>query len=84
METVVVKAGDTLYGIAHAMTGDGNRWGELWLHNTVTLRSHNPHLIYPGEIIRIPIGWRKDCPQQPLISGQADAMLKAAFRSELN
>lgn len=54
-ESYVIRSGDTLYGIALRMTGDGDRWPELWRRNSRRLRSHDPDLIYPDEVIEIPI-----------------------------
>lgn len=49
----IVK-GDTLSGIAKQSYGDGRRWREIWAANEGVLKSGNPNLIYPGEIINIP------------------------------
>jgi prophage tail gpP-like protein len=48
----VVK-GDTLWHIASAAYGDPSKWRVLWKNNQTRLRSGNPNLIYPGEIINI-------------------------------
>jgi prophage tail gpP-like protein len=49
----IVK-GDTLSGIAKQAYGDGRRWRDIWKANETVLRSGNPNLIYPGEVINIP------------------------------
>lgn len=46
--------GDTLSHIARAAYGDGARWREIWQANQTRLRSGDPNLIFPGEIIIIP------------------------------
>lgn len=48
--TVTVKPGDTLSGIASRFPDLS--WQELWAHNKGTIK--NPHLIYPGQVIKIP------------------------------
>lgn len=53
MPYTVVK-GDTLSGIAKQAYGDGRRWREIWQANETVLKSGNPNMIYPGEVITIP------------------------------
>lgn len=47
----VVVPGDTLYGIAQEVYGNGYDWPTLW-HANPDIR--NPNLIYPKEEIRVP------------------------------
>lgn len=49
----VVQAGDTLWGIAKRHYGSGAEWRRIWERNK-PMRSGNPNLIYPGEVILIP------------------------------
>jgi nucleoid-associated protein YgaU len=49
---VLVKAGDTLWGIAERELGDGSRYNEIFAANREVIE--NPDLIYPGQKIRIP------------------------------
>jgi prophage tail gpP-like protein len=49
-----VVAGDTLSGIAKQAYGDGNQWKKIFQANSTTLKSGDPNLIFPGEIITIP------------------------------
>ncbi len=49
-----VVPGDTLSGIANQAYGEGRRWREIWNANQTVLKSGNPNLIYPGEVITIP------------------------------
>lgn len=55
----VVK-GDTLSGIAYQAYGNGRKWRAIWRANKQTIRSGNPHLIYPGEVLSIPGDKEKD------------------------
>lgn len=49
----VVVSGDTLWGIARRHYGSGNEWRRIWNANK-PMRSGNPNLIYPGEVILLP------------------------------
>ena len=49
----IVK-GDTLTHIARAAFGNGRDWRRIWKANSSVLRSGDPNLIFPGEVINIP------------------------------
>ena len=51
-EMYVVKSGDTLWAIATATYGDGNRYPEIFEANKPMLT--DPDLIFPGQVLRIP------------------------------
>ena len=60
-ETIVVEKGDHLWKIAARRLGDGSTndeiapyWREVVEINTPLLRSGDPDLIYPGEVVELP------------------------------
>ncbi|MDD5285925.1 MAG: LysM peptidoglycan-binding domain-containing protein [Desulfuromonadaceae bacterium] len=46
----VVKQGDTLWGLSERFIKDPEYWPDMWAKNS---RITNPHLIYPGQKVRI-------------------------------
>lgn len=53
---VTIEKGDTLWDLCQEYLKDPLRWRELSKYNDFT----NPHLIYPGEKLRIPLAMAKD------------------------
>lgn len=53
--TYTIKAGDTLWDIAGSYLGDPTRWPIIYAASP-NLRSGDPNLIYPGEVVTIPGG----------------------------
>ncbi len=51
-EMYVVEAGDTLWAIATAAYGDGNRYPDIFEANKPMLK--DPDEIFPGQVLRIP------------------------------
>ncbi|WP_438862205.1 LysM peptidoglycan-binding domain-containing protein [Paractinoplanes aksuensis] len=50
--THTVQAGDTLFGIAEAELGDGNRWPQIYALNQALIR--DPDRIFPGQVLVLP------------------------------
>ena len=53
---VTIEKGDTLWDLCQEHLKDPLRWRELSKYNDFT----NPHLIYPGEKLRIPVAMMKE------------------------
>ena len=53
---ITIEKGDTLWDLCQEHLKDPLRWRELSKYNDFT----NPHLIYPGEQLRIPLAMAKD------------------------
>jgi LysM repeat protein len=75
-DSYVVKRGDTLWGIAKVFLRDPWYWPEIWQVNP---QVHNPHLIYPGDTLRLVFIAGK--PQILLQRGDA-ARVEPRMRSE--
>src|SRR5262245_48887903 len=58
-----VIAGDTLTALAAMAYGNGTKWDRIWRANETTIRSGDPNLIYPGEVLFIP----EDAEKQSLL-----------------
>ncbi len=53
---ITIEKGDTLWDLCQQHLEDPLRWRELSAYNDFT----NPHLIYPGEKLRIPVAMAKE------------------------
>lgn len=49
-----IVAGDNLSRIAAAAYGSPREWRKIWKANKATLRSGDPNLIFPGEVLWLP------------------------------
>ncbi len=70
-ELITIVKGDTLWDLCQEHLKDPLRWRELSKYNDFT----NPHLIYPGERLRIPIAMMKevkDVTEEELAAKQAE------------
>lgn len=54
--TYTVKPGDTLWGIAKKLSGNGANYKALYTLNQSTIGS-DPNLIKVGQVLRVPVGW---------------------------
>jgi hypothetical protein len=76
-ESYVVKRGDTLWAIAKVFLRDPWYWPEIWQVNP---QIQNPHLIYPGDTLRLV--YIQGQPHIQLVRGN-DALVEPRVRSEL-
>lgn len=63
LKTYTVKKGDNLWNIAKKELGDPTRWKAIHQLNTASVR--NPDLIYPNQILKLPIAVTS-VPAQPV------------------
>jgi LysM repeat protein len=75
-DSYVVKRGDTLWGIAKVFLRDPWYWPEIWQVNP---QVHNPHLIYPGDTLRLVF---IDGKPQILLQRGDEARVEPRVRSE--
>jgi hypothetical protein len=69
-----VKKGDTLWDISRRFIKDPFYWPNLWSHNPEVL---NPHLIFPGQKLRIFDGRIEVIPTDEELAAEADATERA-------
>ena len=70
-QLITIVKGDTLWDLCQEHLKDPLRWRELSKYNDFT----NPHLIYPGEALRIPVAMMKevkDVAEEELAAQQAE------------
>jgi hypothetical protein len=67
-QSYVVKRGDTLWDISAMFLRDPWLWPEIWHVNPEVA---NPHLIYPGDTLKLVYGSNGSAPQIQLVPGNA-------------
>ncbi|WP_102794818.1 LysM peptidoglycan-binding domain-containing protein [Bowmanella denitrificans] len=72
-KTYVVKQGDTLWDISSLYLQQPWLWPQLWRHNT---QIKNPHLIYPGDELKLE--WGAD--GEPMLVVNRNGQSKAEFK----
>jgi LysM repeat protein len=50
----IVVSGDNLSSIANRAYGDASKWNIIFKANQSTLKSDDPNLVFPGEVLVIP------------------------------
>ena len=68
---ITIVKGDTLWDLCQEHLKDPTKWPELKKYNDFS----NPHLIYPGEKLRIPVSMAKEM-EEALIGEGGDLQLK--------
>ena len=63
LTTASVNKGDSLWRISRNILGRGIRYTQIYAANTSQIR--NPHLIYPGQVLVVPLGKPENSPYKP-------------------
>lgn len=86
-----VKKGDTLWDIAQEKLGSGEEWPRIYAFNNRSnilklggKRIANPDLIYPGDIIRLPIHFASAVERSAANSNSASSRENTAVKTDIN
>lgn len=69
---VTVKKGDTLYHLSRQFSGRGGYYPQILLFNELK----NPNLIYPGEVLRVPVSRRGEAALEVTPRRKAKSVLR--------
>jgi len=73
-QSYTIIKGDTLWDIATIVYGSGWKYTVIWDANKSNLKSNDPNLIYPGEVLWIPHAAKEDLPEDS--GGPVDRVTK--------
>lgn len=73
-----IVLGDTLYDISAKAYGDPEQWRKIYNANSAQLRSGDPNLIFPGEIVFIP-----GLPEIDLIKKKGNEKISGKAKDEM-
>jgi LysM repeat protein len=72
VQEIVVKKGDSLYGLSRKFNGNGMYYPQILLFNTIK----KPRLIHPGDTLKIPVAHNKAIDAEQADTKQKDASHK--------
>lgn len=76
----VIKKGDTLWGLSERFIKDPYYWPNMWAKNS---RITNPHLIYPGQKVRVFPDRLEFAPKEEVAAAGAQKAASAAKSTDL-
>lgn len=72
VQEIEIQKGDTLFGLSRKFSGHGMYFPQILLFNNIK----NPDLIYPGNILRIPVSHKETVASENIDSKSTDAPRK--------
>lgn len=80
-DTYTIQVGDTLWDISVTFFGNGHFWPKLWQLNSLIIT--NPHLIYPGRILKFVSGNVSTPPEIALTDVQEEALATQSVQQQV-